>query len=97
MLNSIRETRAVKEGLHNITLEIPEKIYNTFYDKINEDNAMNILEQYLNYHQDDGVPRNVKIKHIKGTHTVNIYADLHYLNNKKSTPKHYADDAVDGI
>lgn len=96
MLNSIRETRTVKEGLHNIMLEIAEETYGTFYGNISEDNAMDILKQYLNYHQDDGVPQDVKIKHNRNTHTVNIYANLHYLGNEKSSPKYYADDTMDG-
>jgi len=96
MLNSIRETRTVKEGMHNIMLEIAEETYTTFYGNISEDNAMDILKQYLNYHQDDGVPRDVKMKHNRNTHTVNIYANLHYLDNEKSSPRYYADDVIDG-
>ncbi|ADL07647.1 hypothetical protein [Thermosediminibacter oceani] len=95
MLNSIRETRAVKDGLHNIILEIPEKDYLTFYETISEENAHDILKQYLNYHQDDAVPSDVRIEHNKNAHTVNIYANLHYLGNEKTEPKYYTDDAMD--
>ncbi|TYP56729.1 hypothetical protein [Thermosediminibacter litoriperuensis] len=94
MLNSIRETRAVKDGLHNIILEIPEKVYRTFYETLSEENAYDILKQYLNYHQDDAVPSDVKIQHNRNAHTVNIYANLHYLGNEKTRPKYYADDAM---
>ncbi|MCG0274790.1 MAG: hypothetical protein L5655_01325 [Thermosediminibacteraceae bacterium] len=94
MLNSIGETRAVKDGLHNIILEIPEDVYMSFYGTLSEENAYDILKQYLNYHQDDGIPSDVKIKHNKNTHTVNIYANLHYLGNEKTEPKFYTDDAM---
>ncbi|HHW01516.1 MAG TPA: hypothetical protein GXX35_01640 [Thermoanaerobacterales bacterium] len=96
MLNSIRETRSVKGGLHSIILEIPEETYETFYENISEDNAMDILKQYLNYRQDDGVPQDVKIQHNRNAHTINIYANLHYLGNEKSSPKFYGDDVIDG-
>jgi len=96
MLNSIRETRAVKEGLHNIILEIPEEIYSTFYDNISESNAIDIVKQYLNYHQDDAIPKNVKIQHNRNAHTINIYANLHYLGNEKTVPNFYTGDLIDG-
>lgn len=61
MLDSIRETRAVKEGLHNIILEIPEETYKTFYNDVDEEHARNILTEYLKYHQDDARTSDVKI------------------------------------
>jgi hypothetical protein len=77
-------------------LEIPEEVYKTFYDNISESNALDILKQYLNYHQDDAVPKDVKIRHNSNAHTVNIYANLHYLGNDKTRPRYYADDVIDG-
>jgi len=83
MLNSIKETRTVKDGLRHIVLEIPEDVYLSVYDGLSEKDAYDLLKQYLNYRQDDGVPGEVKIKHDKSARTVNICAELHYLGNKK--------------
>ncbi|SHM04871.1 hypothetical protein SAMN05660826_00066 [Caldanaerovirga acetigignens] len=94
MLNSIKETRAVKDGLCHIILEIPEDVYLSIYDNLNDKDAYDVLKQYLNYHQDDGIPGDVRIQHNKNAHTVNIYANLHYLGNEKSKPKYYVDDAM---
>ncbi|MCF6095955.1 hypothetical protein L1766_02890 [Thermovorax subterraneus] len=94
VLNSIRETRAVKDGLHNIILEIPEDVYLSIYDNLNDKDAYDVLKQYLNYHQDDGIPSDVRIQHNKNAHTVNIYANLHYLGNEKTNTKYYMDDAM---
>ncbi|SNX53809.1 hypothetical protein [Thermoanaerobacterium sp. RBIITD] len=90
MLNAIRETRSVKDGLHSITLELPDKEY-TFED-FNEDNAKKILEMYLSYHQDDGRPSDVKIHHNNSSHMVNITAHLHYLGNSKTEQRTYPSD-----
>lgn len=95
MLNYIRETRAVNEGLHNICLEIPESIYLTFYEDVRDEYGQDILNQYLNYHQDDARPGNIKIKHDKDNHTIFIFANLHYLGNQKTQQKWYTDDYID--
>ncbi|HHV18926.1 MAG TPA: hypothetical protein GXZ27_08740 [Thermoanaerobacterales bacterium] len=94
MLDFIRETRAVKEGLHNIILEIPEETYMTFYNELDDEHARDILTQYLKYHQDDARTSDVKIEHNKNAHTVNIYANLHYLCNEKTSQEPFADDNV---
>lgn len=92
MLNAIRETRSVEDGLHKLKLEMPESIYSTFYDDINEENAYHILEQYLNYHQDDARPNNVTIELDKNRSIININAELHYLGNDHTDPKFYSND-----
>ena len=94
MLNYIRETRSVKEGLHNIILEIPEQTYMTFYNAVNDKIAQEILTQYLNYHQDDARFSDVKIQYNKSVHMINIYANLHYLGNEKTCQKPYTDNYV---
>lgn len=94
MLDFIRETRAVKEGLHNIILEIPEETYMTFYNGFNDECAQDILTEYLKYHQDDARPSDIKIEHNKNAHTVNIYANLHYLGNEKTLQEPFTDNNV---
>lgn len=95
MFDSIRETRAVKNGLHSLVLEIPEKTYMDFYESISNSDGAEILSQYLNHHQDDAIPKNIKIKYSKDEHMMRIYADLHYLGNQKAEPRYYGDDAPD--
>lgn len=94
MLDFIRETRSVKEGLHNIILEIPEETYMTFYEELNDEYAQDILTEYLKYHQDDARISDVKIDHNKNSHTVNIYANLHYLGNEKTAQEPFTDDTI---
>ena len=94
MLDFIRETRAVKQGLHNIILEIPEETYRTFYGEINQEDAQDILGQYLESRQDDAVAKDVTIQHNGAAHVVNIYANLHYIGNDKTIQGYYADDIL---
>ena len=84
MLNNIREIRAVNNGQHDIILEIPEEIYKNLHINVNDIHGNDILKKYLKYHQDDARISNVKMEHNKSTKTVNIYANLHYLGNKKT-------------
>jgi len=78
----------VKDGLHSIVLEMPAKIYETFYGDLSEENAREILVQYLKYRQDDARISDVKIDY--DDHTVNIYANLHYLGNDKTEQEVFA-------
>jgi len=94
MFDFIRESRVVEEGQHSIILEIPEKIYMTLYGDLTEDNARYILSQYLKHRQDDGTVSDVKIKQNRYSHTVNIYANLHYLENEKTEQEIYAKGKV---
>jgi len=97
MLDFISETRAVKEGLHKITLKIPEETYKTFYNDLSEEYARDILAQYLKYHQDDARLSDIKIDHNKNEHTVNIYANLHYLGNDKTNQEPFTQNNVNLI
>lgn len=81
MLNSIRETRARKNELYNIILEIPEDEYFQIYDGLDDKFAEDILNQYMVYHGDDGRYSDVKIQYNKNAHIVNVYANLHYAEN----------------
>ncbi|MCX7641129.1 MAG: hypothetical protein N2Z20_00660 [Elusimicrobiales bacterium] len=81
MLNRIRETRIQRDGLYEITLQIPEKEYFSVYDSVTEYNAIEILGNYLTKYQDDARFDNVRIKHNKNGHIVDIKAELHYLDN----------------
>jgi hypothetical protein len=83
MLNSIIETRIIRNGLYNITLEINEKDYFSVYKNLEEGQAYELLEKYLRYRGDDGRPEDIKIKHRKNVHTVIISSDLHYAENPK--------------
>lgn len=90
MLNAIRETRSVKDGLHSIKLEFPDSEYT--FDDFNEDNAKKILEMYLGYHQDDGRASDVKMHHNNNSHMVSITAHLNYLDNSKTVQRTYPSD-----
>ncbi|SEF74805.1 hypothetical protein SAMN05660865_00921 [Caloramator fervidus] len=81
MLNRIRERRIQRDGLYEITLQIPEDEYFSVYDSVTEYNAVEILGNYLMKYQDDARFDNVRIKHNKNGHVVDIKADLHYLKN----------------
>jgi hypothetical protein len=91
MFDSIRGTRTFKNGVHTLVLEIPKKVYMDFYQNIGNSDGADLLSQYLNHHQDDAIPKNIKIKYSKDDHMMRIYADLHYLGNKKSKSDYYDD------
>lgn len=94
MIDSIRETRMVKDGLYKIMLELGEEDYMTFYEDIKQSYAEDILNQYLKYRQDDARARDVKVEHDRQNHTVNIYADLHYTGNEKTFQDYYSEDYI---
>lgn len=81
MLSSIRDRRIQRDGLYELTLQIPEEDYFLAYDTITENAASEILDNFLSYHQDDGRPGDVEIKHNKNGHVVNITTELHYTGN----------------
>lgn len=87
MLNSIRENRIQRDGLYEVTLQIPENEYFNVYESVTQDAAYEILDNYMNYHQDDGRPENVNIKHNKNGHVVNIEVDMHYTGNDHTDAK----------
>jgi hypothetical protein len=82
MINSIRETRTMKGDLYNIMLEINEKEYFDIYKNIDDESAEEILKQYMVYHGEDGRYSHIRIQHDKNTHIVNVYANIHYLENR---------------
>jgi hypothetical protein len=81
MLNSIRDRRIQRDGLYELTLQMPESEYFNAYDTLTTEAAYEILGNFLSYHQDDGRPEVVDIEHNKNGHIVNIKANLHYLGN----------------
>ncbi len=85
MLNSILEYRALKDGLYSITLIINEKDYFKVYDDITQENAQEIVDNYLLRRQDDGRPGDVQIRHNKQQRIVSIGTNLHYEGNEKTT------------
>lgn len=92
MFNFIRETRAVRGGLHSVVLEIPADTYKTFYNDLSEENAQYILTEYLRYRQDDSRVSDIKIEHDKYANIVKIYANLHYLVNEKTVQIPFTDN-----
>jgi len=96
MLDSIRETRMVEGGMYKLVLEIPEDSYWNFYGDIEEEYAEDILNQYLQFRQDDGKPQEVAIEHDAYNHIINIKANLHYLGNEYTAQEYYNDDTIHG-
>ena len=83
MLNSIYELRTrLDEGYH-ISLSIPSEEYESVYGKtINENNAKEIIHNYLQRRDDDGDPYNVKIYNHDDSNLIEIEANLSYLGNE---------------
>jgi hypothetical protein len=82
MLNSISERRIKLNDKYKLYIEIPDKEFLLIYDDtVSVENAKDVLEQYLNYHQDDGRLKNIEIIHDKNNHSINIKADLIYEGN----------------
>lgn len=92
MLSNIKERRVKLSDKYELYMEIPEKEYLLAYDNnINEENAQDVLVQYLNKYQDDGIAKNVRIKHDLSNHSVNIRADLIYEGNEHTEPRNTPD------
>jgi hypothetical protein len=53
VFNSIREKRIQREGLYELTLQIPEDEYFDVYDTVKAEAAREILHNYLMLQQDD--------------------------------------------
>ncbi|WP_053957587.1 hypothetical protein [Inediibacterium massiliense] len=89
MINSIQERRVKVKNGYQLYLEIPEKEYLFAYDEnISTENAKDLLNQYLEVHQDDGRLDHVEIKHDKNNHSVNIKASLIYEGNDHTKGKY---------
>lgn len=87
MLNSILDRRVRKDKGYDLYLEIPESEYFNFYEDVTEDNALNILELFLEYHNDDGRLQEVKINYDKNNNSINIRAALSYEGNDHTDPR----------
>jgi hypothetical protein len=81
VFNSIREKRIQREGLYELTLQIPENDYFDVYDTVKVEAAREILYNYLTLQQDDARLGGVDISHNRNGHIVKITADLHYTGN----------------
>ncbi|MDF2548126.1 hypothetical protein [Anaerosolibacter sp.] len=90
MLNSISERRVKLRDKYKLYIEVPDQEYLMIYDgDISENNARDVLSQYLSYHQDDARVDNVEVKHDRNNHSVNIQADLIYLGNDHTKARMY--------
>lgn len=81
LFNSIREKRIERDGLYELTLQIPEEEYFNAYDTVKAEAANEILSNYLTLQQDDGRIGEVNIDHNKSGHVIKIQAALHYTGN----------------
>jgi len=92
MLNSILETRKKIGGLYNITLQINDKEYLSIHEGLREDDAFELLQNYLRYRGDDGRVEDIKIKHDRNAHLITINADLYYDGNSKTEQPYQTHD-----
>lgn len=83
--DNIIEKRLVKDGVHNLVLEISADEYKQDYDEYNKDYALNILERHLENRGDDGRPSDVDISYSGEDNVVRIYAKVSYLGNDHTT------------
>lgn len=81
MLNSIHESRLRDGNDFRVKMQIPEKEFFDVYEGVSMEAAEEIIGNHLQYHGDDGMPENVRIKHNKNNHVVNIELDIKYLGN----------------
>ncbi|NLI61498.1 MAG: hypothetical protein GX375_08725 [Clostridiales bacterium] len=83
MLDNIYERRTIRDGLYGLSLTIKQDQYFMVYDDISQENAEEVVDNYLINRQDDGRPGDVKIEHDKNQGIVSIQANLHYTGNEK--------------
>lgn len=81
MLDNLFESRIRQENGYDLRLEIPEKEFYQIYEDLSEKSAEEVVNNFLQYHQDDGRPTDIAIKHNKNSHIVTINAMLNYLDN----------------
>lgn len=82
MINDIYEERKRVDEGYNISLSIPKESYKSIYgDEINDQNAKDILENYLQHKDDDGDVHSVKIYDRDESDIIEIQASLQYLGN----------------
>lgn len=82
MLNSIFETRTrLKDGYH-ISLSLPRDEYQLIYgNHVNNAAAKDILNEYLEYRDDDGQPDYIQAYDHDISNIVEIEAHLNYEGN----------------
>lgn len=86
-MNDIVEKRAVKDGLHNIVLEISANEYKKVYDRYSNEIASEILNQHLKNVGDDGKPADIQMQYKNKDNIVRISANIHYLGNHHTADK----------
>lgn len=87
MLDSILERRIRQRDGYDLYLDIPEKEFYRIYEDLNKKSADDILNNFLHYHQDDGRPTDIAIKHNKNRRIITINAVLNYLDNDHTKEK----------
>ena len=56
MLDNIYERRTIRDGLYGLSLTIKQDQYFMVYDDISQENAEEVVDNYLINRQDDGRP-----------------------------------------
>lgn len=83
MLNSIYETRTRLDDGYHISLTIPKEEYTIIYgNDINEKNASDIVNDYLQHRDDDGQAHTIRIYDHDYSNMIEIEAQLNYIGNK---------------
>ena len=84
MLNNIYEERQRQEDHYHLSLSIPRNEYISIYgEKVTQQDAQDVVEQYLIRKEDDGDPYNVNVFDYPEGNIVNIEVDLNYLGNEQ--------------
>ncbi|TCT16842.1 hypothetical protein EDC18_101138 [Natranaerovirga pectinivora] len=82
MLNSIYEERQRQDDKYHISLSLSREEYSAIYGQdISKSKAQEIVEEYLQWKEDDGRPDNITIFDYPESDIINIELDLHYLGN----------------
>ncbi|PKM49379.1 MAG: hypothetical protein CVV02_16450 [Firmicutes bacterium HGW-Firmicutes-7] len=82
MINDIYEQRKRLEEGYHISLSIPKKEYTSIYgNEINEINAKDVVNNYLQHKDDDGEPHDIKIYDHSDGNLIEIEAILNYIGN----------------
>lgn len=82
MINSIHEQRKRLENGFHITLSIPKNEYTEIYgNQVNENNAKEIVHNYMQYKDDDGDLKSLRIYDHDDSNLIEIEAILNYIGN----------------
>ncbi|WP_455537587.1 hypothetical protein [Terrisporobacter sp.] len=88
MDNMLDMRKRMDDGTYDLTLEIGDNTYFTFYESITTDSAKDVVRNYLYDNDDDADYKNVKIDYNKNRHIVTINAKLDYLNGEHKDYKY---------